>query len=720
MKFSSLLSVFLCAPPLLLLWPSRVSIAADDDLDFFERKIRPVLVQHCYSCHSADNDVAHGGLRLDSREAILRGGDSGPAIDRHDGTQSLLLGALKYESLEMPPDGPLGEQVVADFQLWIERGARDPRHEAELEGGEMRVGKIDYDTGRQFWAFAPLDDAPTPVLPEHWGQGAIDAWVYRQMQPHALRPSPPASPQTLVRRLYFDLIGLPPTAEQVALFARDDSPVAYQRLVDRLLHAPEFGERWARPWLDLARFAEDQAHIVGNDRSLCFPNAFLYRDWVIAALNDDLPYDQFIRLQLAADLVAPDQPQHLAALGFMGLGPKYYRRGSPEVMADEWEDRVDVLTRGLLGLTVACARCHDHKFDPIGTEDYYALAGVFASSEMFNRPLDENAEKRPNGQAKSPDDAMHIVRDANPRDLEVMIRGDVNRKGATVPRRFVTVLSPPEPKPFSSGSGRAELADAMLGRGQPLAARVAVNRIWGLLIGQPLVATTSNFGTLGATPTHPELLDALAASLIDGNWSIKRVVRQIVLSDAYRQASRESTSQRESDPENRWLSRMNRKRLPLEAWRDAVLHACGTLEQAIGGPSMDPGDPHNGRRTVYSEVSRLDLNRFLALFDFPDPNTHSDGRNSTINPLQKLFLLNSPFMLSQAASLRNTMDHQTNDLEQQIHRVYQRLFARDPTPVELRMSREFLTAGLESPRSDEAWNDWAQALLASNEFAFID
>lgn len=697
-----------------------VSVAADDNLDFFERKIRPVLVQHCYSCHSADNDVFHGGLRLDSKEAILRGGDSGPAIDLHDGAQSLLLGALKYESLEMPPDGPLGEQVVADFQLWIERGAHDPRREAELGTSEVRVGQIDYDTGRQFWAFEPLGDDPTPVLPEHWGQGAIDAWVYRQMQQHELRPSRPAPRQTLVRRLYFDLIGLPPTAEQVATFARDDSPVAYQRLVDQLLHAPEFGERWARPWLDLARFAEDQAHIVGNDRSLCFPNAFLYRDWVIAALNDDLPYDQFIRLQLAADLVAPDQPQHLAALGFMGLGPKYYRRGSPEVMADEWEDRVDVLTRGLLGLTVACARCHDHKFDPIGTEDYYALAGVFASSEMFNRPLDENAEKLPNGQAKSPEDAMHIVRDANPRDLEVMIRGDVNRKGPSVPRRFVTVLGPPDLKPFSSGSGRAELADAMLDRGQPLAARVAVNRIWGLLIGQPLVSTTSNFGTLGATPTHPELLDALAASLIDGNWSIKRVVRQIVLSDAYRQASQESTSQRESDPENQWLSRMNRKRLPLEAWRDAVLHACGTLEQAIGGPSMDPGDPHNGRRTVYSEVSRLDLNRFLALFDFPDPNTHSDGRNSTINPLQKLFLLNSPFMLSQAASLRNTLDHQTNDLERQIRSVYQRLFARDPNPVELRVSREFLTAGLESPRCDEAWNDWAQALLASNEFAFID
>src|SRR5581483_11035225 len=254
-----------------------------------------------------------------------------------------------------------------------------------------------------------------------------------------------------------------------------------------LLSSPQYGERWARLWLDLMRYAEDQAHIVGNDRSLCYPNAYRYRDWVIRALNSDMPYDEFLRQQLASDLLQPDAKEEHVALGFVGLGPKYYRRNALDVMAEEWEDRVDVLTRGVLGLTVACARCHDHKYDPIRQEDYYGLAGVFASTEMFNRPFNESVELGKNGQAKNPEQSLHIVRDENPHDLTVFARGDVTKPGAVAPRRFLEVLCEGTPTVWTSGSGRRELANALTDRGNPLTARVIVNRVWAWYFGRGIV-----------------------------------------------------------------------------------------------------------------------------------------------------------------------------------------------------------------------------------------
>ncbi len=380
----------------------------------------------------------------------------------------------------------------------------------------------------------------------------------------------------LARRLAFDLTGLPPTLAQLNAWQTEPKALSTQAAIDELLSSPAFGEHWARLWLDIMRFAEDQAHIVGNDKSLFFPNSFLYRDWVIEALNVDMPYDQFIKLQLAADLLTPEDPQDDVALGFIGLGPKYYRRSSPEVQAEEWEDRVDVLTRGLLGLTVACARCHDHKYDPIGTEDYYALAGVFASTEMYNRPLKEDAKLNKKGQVEDPSEALHIVRDVEPRDLAVMIRGDVNRSGPEVARGFLTVLGPQQRQRFQLGSGRLELADAIASRQNPLTARVLVNRVWARLIGRPLVATPSNFGSLGDPPSHPELLDDLAVGLMENHWSLKWLCREIVSSATYQQTSQGQAH--DLDPQNRWLSRMHRKRLSIEQWRDAALQAAGRLD----------------------------------------------------------------------------------------------------------------------------------------------
>ncbi len=331
---------------------------AADETDFFERKIRPVLVEHCYECHAGDADLIQGGLRLDDPGAMLRGGDSGPALMPGEPDKSLLLAAIRYDGLEMPPDGRLDEKVMGDFETWIKLGAVDPRESmppAELASLQAEQA-IDWEQAREFWAFQlPIQHDPPVTRNNKWAAGRIDQFVLAQLEHAGVEPNPAADARTLIRRLTFDLIGLPPTPEQVNAYLEDQHPGAKSRLVDQLLESPAHAERWARLWLDVARYAEDQAHKVGDNDSLTYPNAYLYRDWVIDALAGDMPYDDFIRYQLAADLIEPDDTELHLALGFLGLGPKYYRRNSPEVMADEWEDRIDTVSRGLLGLTVACA-----------------------------------------------------------------------------------------------------------------------------------------------------------------------------------------------------------------------------------------------------------------------------------------------------------------------------------------------------------------------------
>jgi len=691
---------------------------ADADSEFFEQKIRPVLVARCYKCHSEGADKVQGGLLLDSREATRRGGDSGAAVVPGDLEESLLLSAIRYESYEMPPDGKLPDAVIADFAKWIGAGATDPR---DAPARSLEPAPIDWDAAREFWSFQPPRRHPPPEVP---GAAALrdplDAFVVAKLAAAGIAPSPEAERRVLIRRLTFDLTGLPPTADEVAAFVGDSGPLAYERLVDRLLASPHYGERWARMWLDIARYAEDQAHIVGSDSSLCYPNAYLYRDWVINAMNADMPYDAFVRQQLAADLLDPQDRASHVALGFIGLGPKYYRRNAPEVMAEEWEDRVDTVTRGLLGLTVACARCHDHKFDPIPTADYYALAGVFASTEMFNRPLDDQREKAKDGQAKKESEAAHIVRDAKPRDLNVFIRGDVKKPGPVAKRGFPRVLAATtDPLEFQQGSGRLELAEAIVARGNPLTARVIVNRVWALHFGQPLVATPSNFGKLGQPPTHPELLDDLAVRFMQADWSLKWLHRAIVLSATYRQSSAITARPQVLDPSNQLLWRMNRRRLDIESWRDALLAVGGRLDGAIGGASIEPEQPAERRRTVYSRISRLELNPLLALFDFPDPSAHSARRNKTTTPLQKLFVLNSPFMAVQAEALADRMLAAAAAEADRIQLAYQTALGRQPSDQELQLGLEFL-AGCQQPDQRARWTQYAQVLLASNELLIVD
>lgn len=583
--------------------------------------------------------------------------------------------------------------------------------------------------GDDHWAWQPLGEAPVPEVASSSPVGnPVDAFILARLVEAGLEPAPRADRRALVRRLSFDLRGLPPTEDEVRAFLADASPDAWVKLVDRMLADEAFGERLASMWLNVMRYAEDQAHQVGNDTKHFYPNAFRFREWVVEAFNRDLPYDEFIRLQLAADQMEAAESD-LPALGFIGLGPKYYQRNNPVVMADEWEDRVDVVGRGLLGLTLACARCHDHKSDPITMHDYQALAGVFASTDLVDVPfgVDESALSKEEKDRNL--HTIHVVRDKDVRDLPLFLRGDPSQKGDPVPRRFIEVLSQGDPEPFATGSGRLDLAGAIVDPSNPLTARVFVNRIWALVMGRGLVATRSDFGTLGERPSHPELLDWLARDFVESGWSVKHLVRRLATSATYCRSSVGDPAGEAVDEANRLWWRAERKRLSAEMLRDALLAASGTLEQG-GGRSMEIGDPDNRRRTVYARVSRLRLDPFLLQFDYPDPNIHSARRAVTTTPAQKLFLMNSPFVLGQAETLVDrcrtvaaaggpSLD---DDCGAVVTRLYERLFARPPDDEERALAVEFVggSAGGGTEGPGDRWTLYAQALLLSNEMLFVD
>ncbi|MCI0361302.1 MAG: DUF1549 and DUF1553 domain-containing protein, partial [Planctomycetaceae bacterium] len=578
-----------------------------------------------------------------------------------------------------------------------------------------------------------------------------------KLEAQGLSPALAADKRTLLRRVTFDLTGLPPTVEEVEAFLaasegeterqRDGQTerAAYAAVVDRLLNSPQYGERMARLWLDVARYGEDQAHTFEARR---YPQGFRYRDWVVAAFNRDLPYDEFIRQQIAADLYeGPDQTERLAALGYFACGPVYY--GDKSGM-DQIADRIDTLTRGFLGLTVACARCHDHKYDPISTVDYYSLAGVFASTEYVERPLIPQEEVEAIEQALTDEEKkdkkrqkkypfLHTLKDANqPRNVQVHVRGNSETLGPEAPRRFVEVLCTDEPTPFSAGSGRKELAEAIASPTNPLTARVLVNRIWQQHFGKGLVRTPSNFGVLGERPTHPELLDYLAAKFIASGWSIKALHREIVLSATYQQSANDhvpSTNDQTNpksqiinpksiDPDNTLLWHFPRRRLEAEMWRDAMLAVSGRLDATLGGPSIELAKNDSRRRTLYGFVSRHELDPFLRLFDFPDPNITSDMRPVTTVPLQQLFVLNDELLIDSARSLADRVQDASADDEQQIRYAYELVYSRPPTDAEIAIGQQYLAASDHLAEGQSAkltrWERYAQALLAANEFMYVD
>ena len=759
--------------------PMSLATPSAEDIEFFEKTIRPLLVEHCYECHSQNADPVFAGLKLDTAHDVLAGGDGGKIVTPGKPDESSLIQAIRFEAgseIQMPPEGKLPDQAIAALTEWVRRGVPFPKETTPVRPADEG---IDFAAARKFWSFQPVKQHPLPsVSQQSWPRQRIDYFTLAAMEREGLEPSPETDRATLLRRLSFDLVGLPPTPAEVDEFVNDPDPKAYEKQVNRLLDSPHFGERWGRMWLDLARYTDRTASWLDSTG-----DAYRYRDWVVQAMNDDVPYDEFVHRQLATDLMPTTGPEDMPALGFLGLSPNYWKELKlpseiiKVIVADEWEERVDAVSRTFLGLTVACARCHDHKFDPITTEDYYAMAGVFASCRFGERPLIAEELFAPVRKARTQvksletqlaklkkqkpqptekiaeltqkiadlkatphydtpttpgvvDEALYVERQGErpdsgskltykpePRDLHVFIRGNPNRLGELVPRRFLTVVSSENSQPFQSGSGRFDLAQAITNDARPLAARVIVNRIWHQHFGSGIVSTPSNFGQSGERPSHPELLDDLTTRFIENGWSLKWLHREIVLSATYRQSSRADRPQDELDPGNRWLSRMNRRRLEVEVWRDAMFAAGGDLDLSIGGPSLALTDANNKRRTIYTTIHRRDMSTILLMHDFPDPTAHSPQRQTTTTPLQGLYTLNGPLLLGRAKTLATRLvNEQPDDFTERIRLAYRLLYARDPSPTEIKLGLAFLT---DSP-NDAAWTQYAHVLLASNEFLFVN
>lgn len=836
---------------ILLLLGSGVAAATDEE--FFELRVRPVLAAKCGSCHGP---ASMAGLRVDSREALLQGGARGPAIRPGDSAASLLIRAVTHADpkLKMPPGGRLAESEVEALRQWIDAGAPWPQRAARPAA-----------PSRKHWSFEPVRSVSPPLVePPEWAGSAVDRFLYARMKAQGLSPLPRAAPRTLIRRVTLDLTGLPPDPEQVAAFERDPSPEAFARVVDRLLSSPRYGERWGRFWLDIARYSDDKLNSTQDDPR---PNAFRYRDWVIQAFNEDMPYDLFVKAQIAGDLL-PHADKYEPGVGFYAMSPEFQ------------DDRVDATGRGFLALTIGCAQCHDHKFDPIPQKDFYSLLGVFQNTKLHETPLAPEAEVKawdarkkeiddldaavkafvkaqalslaevlahrtadylraarsedPEAAARAAEldaetvrrwseyltkppehsyplddperfarealrvfarkkeiDELNLIRLGGSKDREVLsqanlvslereeyvlwrdlygdkglfyygeeqigrflsgewkrhletqqarlralrealpprypflhslrdvekpanmrihLRGNPENLGEEAPRRFLQVLCEGEPPLFQRGSGRLELAEAIANARNPLTARVIVNRVWRHLFGRGLVGTPSNFGALGEKPSHPDLLDYLASRLVALNWSLKGLQRELLLTRAYAtaSASRDPEFARNAaiDPANVCLWRGHRERLDAEALRDSLLWASGRLELSVGGP---PGklEPGYRRRTVYAFVSRRKLDPFLGLFDFPNPNNTAEKRLSTNIPLQRLFFLNSPFILEQAEAFAARL---LGPPEARIEQAYRTLYGRLPEPAERQWGLDFTRR--------VGWREYAQMLLASNEFTF--
>ncbi len=637
------------------------------------------------------------------------------------------------------------------------------------------------------WSFAPLKRTPLPKVKDTtWPQTRIDYYLLAKMEAAGVKPAPKADARVLRRRLAFDLTGLPNSGKPWTVggepsasgrMADHRSPLtasAWSQIVDETLRSPHYGERWARHWLDLARYVDQTPNWLDSTKY-----AYLYRDWVVQAFNEDMPYDRFVLRQLAADFLPDCTPKDRVALGFIGLSPTYFKELQlpPEIIkttvADEWEEHVDAIGRTFLGLTLACARCHDHKSDPVTAQDYYALAGVFASVKLSELPtmkdefwkpvekaraqvaamekqIKEMAKKKPKDlkektaameekiaaiKAHTPHYNMEMANAVEEaalfvvnkdqghgtkldykmgmaRDLHMMRRGNPNDLGEVVPRRFLSAFPSKTglPRKFTTGSGRLELAQAIVEDAAPLTARVIVNRVWKHHFGRGLVDTPSEFGNLGDLPTHPELLDDLAGRFMEHSWSIKWLHREILNSAAWQQSS-VATESEKSDPENKLFARMLRRRLDWEAWRDAILTATGQIDLKMGGPASSISDLKNVRRSLYGASDRQDMDPMLRIHDVPDPGAHNPWRTETITPLQGLFALNSPFMQRQADELGKWAMHRSVD------DIYARLFGRQPSAHEVMMAKQFL-AGHEADAS--VWSQYAQALLAGNELLFVD
>jgi hypothetical protein len=912
-----------------MLLATNLAAGLGDDqavLEHFERAVRPILVETCQKCHGSTKQESD--LRLDSRARLLRGGVSGPAIVVGDPEKSLLVAAIRYEGdTHMPPKGKLPDAQIDSLAQWIKLGAVWP--------AEKTAARNINHQAHTHWAFRPVRDPPVPKVSGNSSTNPVDAFVREKLVAQGLAGSPPADRRTLIRRATFDLTGLPPLPEEVAAFESDADPKAYENLIERLLARPQYGEQWGRHWLDVARYSDTKGYVFAREQRF-WPHAWVYRDWVVQAFNDDMPYDRFLLLQIAADQAAPEDKKSLAAMGFLTLGRRFLG-----VQRDIIDDRIDVVTRGTMGLTVGCARCHDHKYDPIPTRDYYSLYGVFQSCTERTVPISEPATKdeayhayetefekrraaladalashrleqatrnrdrvgdylaaqlelsrypeegfdqvfaktdllpnfvrrwqaylaaaKKNGDPiftawhayasisadefaaqstaitqsllarpaeedhplvlqkfansppatmaevaqrygelfaeiehrwremlkvaaaaqepvptaiqddaaaealrqvlyagagpcevpnesivnieyyfdsgslnslwklqneldnwilQSPASAQHaiVLNDlAKPITPRVFKRGNPANKGEEVPRQFVSAIAGPKQTPFQVGSGRLELAQAIIDPANPLTARVMVNRVWMHHFGAGLVLTPSDFGTRAAPPSHPELLDWLTSRFVAEGWSLKQLQRRIMLSETYQQASGSADSERQAagasapiavtkDPANRLLWRMNERRLTFEELRDALLASTGRLDLSVGGRAGDLFSADFRRRTLYGSIDRQFLPGTLRMFDFANPDLHIPQRTDTTVPQQALFFLNHPLMIGYAQELAASTLGAESD-EARVDALYQRAYQRQPTPDQRQAALEFVKLALQDrgsvlPPTVAAW-----------------
>jgi hypothetical protein len=775
---------------LALLVPIRQAAAADDGdaLEFFERKIRPVLADNCYNCHSAFNN-SMGGLRVDDRNGLLQGGGRGPAVVPGHPEQSRLIQSVRQadDGLKMPPNKKLTDEEITDLEKWITDGAVWPTPKLPESIGSMAG---EYEKLRQsHWAWQPLKPVQQPnVQHTAWPRSDIDRFILARLEEQKLSPVADAKSLALIRRVTFDLTGLPPTPEEIDRFVEDEAGDAFEKVVDRLLASNSFGEKWGRHWLDVARYGES----TGSARNLPLPHAWRYRDWVIDAINNDKPYDQFLREQIAGDLLPANTPREkanqLVATGFLALGVKdVNQRFKVRYVMDNVDEQIDTVTRSILGLTASCARCHDHKFDPIPTHDYYALAGIFRSTDLcaglrskmggggldyYDSELliqlsdsqpDPNAAAQieqlkqelaaavaefqalrnsPEGDVKTADDrpkrmvarlkseklradlnkltdpaargpvAFGVRDSANVADTEIRIRGEAEKLGPVVPRGFLSVVSVPDQRPVNrKQSGRLELAHWLTNENNPLTSRVIVNRVWQHLFGHGIVSSVDNFGVTGDVPSHPELLDYLAARFVRDGWSIKKLVREIVLSRTYGLSSETTPERLAADPGNQFLWRHTPRRLNAEENRDAILATSGQLDR-----SRPPGSPikdfqvielrNNGpeakrlaeqaqasrQRSVYLPLLRGLVPRSLEVFDLADQGLVTGQRGATTVAPQALYLLNDPFVIEQSAKLAERL-LQRNDLDDQnrIQWGYRLTLGRTPAEHEIQRVVSYLS-----------------------------
>jgi cytochrome c553 len=795
-------------------------------ITFFEKKVRPILAEHCFECHSAKSKKLQGGLRLDNRTDIIKGGTSGKPIvsfkERPYQSKLLKVARLKKgDDYRHPPMvKPLSGIEIKSLVSWVQMKLPFPEAtEPNAFKEEKTVGawkkKFDWEKAGKYWAFRKpiVRKAPQPKQ-VNWARSDIDRFILFKLEASELRPSQDATKGTLIRRIYFDLIGLPPTPDQMKSFLGDDSIKAFEKVVDELLGSRQFGERWGRHWMDVARYAES----TGMERNFTYPHAWKYRDYVIKSFNEDKPYNRFIKEQVAGDLMVSKDPkqeaERLVATGFLAMGPKSLNQKDKRIFTmDIVDEQIDVATRATLGLSIACARCHDHKFDPIPTEDYYALAGIFRSTkthygtakgngnrqtgslipmgknakemkaelEQYNREMatlgkqlkkaqkqlqvlkrkkneegmrakmDECAEdvretsaqlkQMKKNSPKAPQYAMGVQDGKDLVNVRVHLRGDVDTLGATIQRGYLTALPIKEASlPKIEESGRLQLAEWLTHEENPLAARVMVNRIWHHIFGQGIVRTVDNFGSSGEAPSHPELLDYLALHFQANGWSVKKAIREIVLSRTYQLASSQNADNFKKDPENKLLWRANVRRLEAEALRDAMLSASGELdvEPVKGSAVAKAGNGNVGRgvtiprdslenvshRSVYLPIVRNLLPEFLRAFDFAEPSMIVGRRQETTVPSQALFLLNSPFVIKQASAMaKNLLAEGKSAPETLVEKAYERTLSRPPSEEELLQAMKFhqiASSAKGELDSSDALAHLCHALFASAEFRYLD